>query len=233
MPDRPPSDTLEALVPDEDETMADLSPILDARGPATVEERLSPFHESGATPVATLQGMPSMQSQGFGAPNLGANAVPSVSSEALTFDEAPTDHQGIPLMGLEPHLPPEGPASWGETKKSPGLPAAPPPEVPSPGDPNVLVSKSMQFDLRKVDALGEPREQPVTAPTEAPKVRAASPRARVAAAPTEVHLPALKRKQESEKEGSDLPLIFGLLALGLVIAGIVVLVALGITGHLG
>jgi hypothetical protein len=227
MADREPSDTMENVVPDDDETLSDLphlSPSYD-HAPATIEERLSPFHDSADIRVPTVQGMPSLKSQGFVAPELGPEA-------AGTPPDGPTDPQGVPMLaGLQEHANPHGPATWDEATETTADPRVqqPPPEVPSPDAPNILISKSMELQVAKLDEDGEP----LPPPTEAPKVRAASPRARAAAQPTEVLLPALKRRQKRDKESSDLPLVLGLVALVAVIAGIVVLVVLGVMGQLG
>ena len=230
MPDPDPSDTLENVVPDDDETLTDLPHVSSGsydHAPKTIEERLSPFHDSADIRVPTVQGMPSLKSQGFVAPQL----APTPASPL----DGPTDPQGVPaLPGLQPHVNPEGAASWDEateavTDPDPPIAPGPEPEVPAEGAPNVLVSKSMEMQVAKLDERGEP----LPPPTEAPQVKAASPRARAAAQPTEVLLPALERKRAREKEGSDLPLVLGLVALVLVIGAIVALVVLGVMGQLG
>lgn len=238
--DRQPSDTFEDV--DEDLTYQEFPTPSYDRAPPTIEERLSPFHSSamdraevetvpGRAPrVPTMPGMPVIAREGFAAPVI--RGAPEVAGS-----DGPTNPDGVPAMSASHVLTPpamedfdEG--SWDQStdpdgdadpRWSPGRP-----HVPSPDAPSIQISKSMEIQVAHLEegyeAPPDPRVPPVVA--------AASPRHRAAQAPTEVMLPALKRKKK-KREGSDWPLIFGLLALVLLILGLAAVVILGVMGHLG
>jgi len=89
--------------------------------------------------------------------------------------------------------------------------------VPSPDDPKVEISKSMEYDVSQLD-LSRPD------PAEAPSV----PAAQRIPSPTEV-LPAMERKKKKKaKDRSEVWLVVGLLVLVTVIFGLVGAVVVGV-----
>lgn len=179
---------------------------------SSMPELTAPTYES-APP--TLEARPSP----FHAPSATAPGMPPV----VTFQPpriisapvenlaGPTVPDGYPLpaIGDGPTDPELGPSPWAPKK----------PVVPEPAGPNILVSQSLMLESEVAEE--EARRAAAVAPVPVP----VKPRKPSAALPTEV-LPSLKKPVE--KEGSDWPLILGLLALALVIAGVVGAVAYGV-----
>jgi len=235
-------------VDDEDHTVDDLAPLPPgyAAGPPTIEEQISPFHDRQGAMGRTLPGgpPPGMPPQSLPEPQIRAK-VPTVrgvggvppglvpptiinapgglsapSTGELLLSDGPTVPDGMPLMT---------PAdSWdGPTDPQPSLDEESIPTdpfgrpmkgtVPLPGAPKVEISKSMEWDVSK---LAEPDSEDPKIP---PAVTAAR---RHVAAPTEVMLPVLKKREA--KERSDLWLVVGLLVLVLVIVGLLGAVIVGV-----
>lgn len=237
-----PDPAVNGMAEDDDATLQDmpaLTPSYD-RAPPTIEEQISPFHP--AARGHTAPGMappldPQIRSKNPTAPGMAGLAAPApriVGAPELTPPDGPTDPDGHAVsFGADGPTDPHGveirhgafdasisSGSW-DTPTDPDHPPPARPEVPQPGAPNVLISKSLEMQVSQFD-----EDEALTDPRQAPIVAAARRRPQP---PTEVMLPALKRKQqESEKEGSDWPLVLGLGALALVILGVLVAVVLGV-----
>ena len=214
--------------------------------PPTMEMRPSPFHPI-ASAQPTTPGMPSpfaidpvitaMPAGGavvppriVGAPAGDITGSDMGGSDMVGSDMAgPTDPDGYPLTDSW-----EGPGNPHHASAPLWIDAGPTdvsavprvevkrvevkPQVPAPDAPKIEVSQSLMLESEEVQTA----VRAAKAKTRAQKRR---PRHHVpqegpgAAAPTYQMLPALKRKQA--KEGSDWPLILGLVALALIIAGVI------------
>lgn len=211
---------------DDDEPTANDLPEVGApsydHAPATLEMRPSPFHPmSSATPTAP--GMPSpvrIEPVITHKPDV-VHVAPVILNAPESDLAGPTDPDGYALESGEtdPHL-----APWydaGPTDVS-GLPRILRPQVPPPDAPKIEISQSLQLDSDEVQTAVRAAKAKTLAARKGAKrpLRRHVPQEGPGpAAPTYQMLPALKRKQA--KEGSDLPLILGLAALALLIAGLV------------
>lgn len=206
----------------EDEaTVQDLPVPTYDRAPATIQEQVSPFRGIAAPRITSRSPTSPM-----GTGPMGTGLVPP------RIVGAPQLAGGSGSLGLPPDGPtvPDGiaipPGSWDNPTDPDAAPAdmqswegatdpgGPPPRMrppdPDPNEAKVQVSLSMEMDAIRVD-----RQNLAAAP-----VVPAARRAR-AQQPTQL-LPALDRKKrEDAKEGSDLPMILGLLALGLFILALI------------
>lgn len=213
--------------PDDEPTAHDLPelavPTYEA-APPTIESQPSPFHRV-ASLQRTAQGMPppvTLEPK-ITVPTNVAVVAPVIIGGPMS------DAQASPISGNwdAPTDPDLGGSPWidaGPTEPTSAMPPRPKPIVPAPGSPTFEVSQSLEIEAMKHEI------DVVTKRAAEPKRRARHPARRAgpgAALPTEV-LPALSRRKKEEKEGSDWPLILGLLALALVIAGLVGVVAYGI-----
>lgn len=225
-----PHDTIRE--PDDETTMDDL-PYVQAptyqEAPPTLETRPSPFHPM-ASRHPTAQGMPTVSFEPkITAKPAGVAIVPPVIVGAPVQDLAgPTEPDGYPITSSweGPTDPDLGPTPWidaGPTDVSPA-PRKPTPVVPPPGSPTFEISKSLEIEA--AHAVESVQTRPTAAPKMPPMQRRHVSQAGPGPhAPTQV-LPALKKKKP--KEGSDLPLLLGLIVLGLVIAGLIGAVTFGV-----
>lgn len=208
-----PRDTVRDRL-DEETTLDDLPHVhvpTYEQAPPTIETR-SPF----ASKQPTVRGMPSLALD----PKITEKPVAIVPPVIVGLPgqslAGPTEPDGHPLTSSW-----EGPTDaelgeWVDAAPTDVMPRLrqPTPAVPPPGSPTFEISKSLEVEAARVEALAKAR----------PKTTARPPRKHVSQvgpgphAPTEV-LPSLKRKPE--REGSDWPLILGLLALALVIAALI------------
>ena len=194
--------------------------------PPTLEMRPSPFHPmASATPTAPGMPSPFALDPVITSMPAGVAIVPPRIVGVGEGDMAgPTDPDGYPLtdswegpgnpsLGEPPHWIDAGPTDVSAVPR-----VVLKPQVPAPDAPKIEVSQSLMLESEEVQTA----VRVAKAKTRAAKRR---PRHHVpqegpgAAAPTYQMLPALKRKQA--KEGSDWPLIAGLLALALIIAGLI------------
>lgn len=221
-----PHDTLRE--PDDETTLDDLrdhAPTYD-RAPPTIEMRPSPFHPM-ASRHPTAKGMPTLDPKIVEKPAAVAVVAPVIVGAAAQDLAGPTEPDGYALTSSweGPTDPDLGSSPWidaGPTDVS-TTPKKPVPVVPAPGTPNIEVSQSLELEAAHA-AAREARERAL-AP--APKVRRRHPSQAGPGphAPTQV-LPSLKRREP--REGSDWPLVLGLLAIGLIIAGLLGAVAYGV-----
>jgi hypothetical protein len=222
MPGSKAPDSMDGFPRDEDATAHDLEVPTYDRAPATIEAMPSPFHHL----AGQLEPNPKIVSKTApGMPSPVLITPMGVDGDSLAGPTAPDGH---PISGsFEGHTDPAfAPGPWlDSTPTQPGqlliVPAQP--QVPPPDAPNILVSQSLMLEAAHRPGTSDPDTSPSQKlPEHAPPRR--QPRHGAAAMPTEVALPALKRKQAREKEGSDLPLILGLLGVGVLIALIVAVV---------
>lgn len=202
---------------DDDATQVDMPALessYDVAGP-TLQDQPSPFRANVGSVKPTTPGMP--PAVRFDAEVTVKAPIPSEetvltppSIEAPELDSATTQPDGIPVMPR-----PDGKLVFddGLTVRQEGVPVLPRRQgrVPGPDEPLVQVSKSMEMKIADLDEQAPP-----------------SPRRRAAAAPTEVMLPALKAKEEAQKEGSDAPLLILLAVIVVVILALAGLVVWGL-----
>jgi hypothetical protein len=185
--------------------------------PPTVESQVSPFHPRAVASLKpTTPGMPALLAP---APKVQVAVVVPVVVGTVEDLAGPTDPDGYPIT-----MSGEGPAEpWIDAPPTePGfVMPRPTPAVPPPDAPTFEISKSLEMDsVKALEMAAETKK--------APRVRRAQhvPQAGPGAqAPTQV-LPALKRKPE--REGSDWPLVLGLVGLFVVIAVLVGAVVYGV-----
>ncbi|MGE0785864.1 MAG: hypothetical protein AB7S26_09265 [Sandaracinaceae bacterium] len=230
----------------DDATLVDLPavpPAYEHHG-KTIEERVSPFASRaprGRTtpgiaaarfdPSAAVDGVPLPPSSGpilvppdevhdsLGGSTL-PDGIPTPPWDAIDEDGAgPSGAEAVDYAtDPEADLPPAS------TEVSTDPPPRPVGRVPSPDEPRVQVSKSLELDLRALEEKGELDPRIAAAAQELKKKR----RPRAVEAPTEVMLPALERKREVTKEGSDVPLLVLLAIVGVVIVALAFAVVWGV-----
>lgn len=186
---------------DDDATAHDLVAPTYEQAPPTVELMPSPFHRLAVSD-------PKIRSKTATDPGAGIIHAPAAPPGEIDAMAGPTDPDGhaIPPEGTDPSFP-SGP--WVDT-----TPTQPGGKVVPPADtPNILVSQSLILEAAT-------RTEETFAPPVMIKQRRGAH-----LQPTEVALPAIKRRKNQEKEGSDLPLIFGLIGVGLLIAVVVAAVS--------
>ena len=224
------------MVSDDEPTRDDIQLRSPYAGPPTIEEQISPFHVS-AQPGSTIQGMPaaqlpepvitSRQPADPGAPPAMQPPhiihAPSPQAGAMPPD-GPTVPDGLPSLMSSPTPVLGAPADFGldDVPTDPFAGRHFRGSVPSPDDPNIQISKSMEYDVSHL------KDGPPADPKQAPRVSAAR---RAVAQPTEVMLPALGRKKK-KKERSDAWLVLGLLFLVMVIFGLIGAVIFGVVQKL-
>lgn len=226
---QPPRDTVRDAIDDEPtavELPELLAPTYDA-APPTIESRPSPFHRVESL-QRTAPGMPppvAFDPKITSAP--ATPMVPPIIVGAPAEDLAgPTDPYGTPISGSWDTPTDPGLGAWidsGPTDPVQAMPR-PKPVVPPPGSPTFEISQSLELDAasaRAARAAAKPKPQPRRHHHHVPQ---AGPGPH---APTYQMLPALSRKEPKRRE-SDWPLIFGLLGLAVVIAGLVGAVAYGV-----
>ncbi len=212
--------------PDDETTLDDLQVPTYEQAPPTLEMRPSPFHPM-ASKHPTAKGMPSVSFDPKITEKPVAIVPPVIVGAGLENLAGPTEPDGYPLTSswegaTDPEL---GMSPWidaGPTDVSP-VPRGPTPVVPAPGSPTFEISQSLQLEAAEAEALAARKAKELKVVR--PKRQHISQAGPGPQAPTQV-LPALKRKPE--REGSDWPLVLGLIALGLVIAGLVGAVAYGV-----
>ncbi len=189
--------------------------------PPTLEMRPSPFHPmASATPTA-----PGMPAPFAIDPVITSKPVSVVAPRIVGVPEVdlagPTEPEGHALDSGETTTDP-GLGSWvdaGPTDVS-GLPRALRPVVPPPDAPKIEISQSLMLESEDVKtAVQAAKAKTLAAKKSAHRRRHVPQEGPGPAAPTYQMLPALKRKKDDE--GSDWPLIVGLVVLALLIAALV------------
>lgn len=206
---------------DDEATVQDLPVPTYDRAPATIQEQASPFRQiappriSSRSPTAPGMGGPMVPPVILGAPDLGGGSGslglppdgPTVPDGVLippgSWDGPTSPDAGVSSM--------ETTSSW-EGATDPDPPRMRPPD-PDPNEAKVEISPSMEMDAIRMDDV---RQQLAAAPVVPAARRIRNQQ------PTQQLLPALERKKkDSEEAGSDLPMILGLLALGLFILALI------------
>jgi hypothetical protein len=193
---------------DDEATAHDLVAPTYEQAPPTLEIQPSPFHRLAAPQPRITSKNPT---EPFGAGIIQAPTIRTGDYDAMAGPTDPDGHQILSFDAADPSFP-SGP--WVDA--TPTQPGAKPTAllVPSPDAPNILVSQSLILEAASRS------EEETPPPRMSPKARR-----RAEMMPTEVALPAIKRKKAREKEGSDVPLILGLIGVGLLIAIVVAAVS--------